>query len=303
MILARLCIVTWMACLAASPACTSSSPSTFDPGLDLRIRIQGAELHQGPLGEDRGGPSVTQISRPKPLVLRGESSVALAGRLAQGGVALHIQAKGDDDHWVVNAKGEDFVFPSELVFSTHFALSHIIEEDELVLLLQAADKDGVLGPVTEVEFTISDERQSANLLVSLAWDAPADLDLYLELPDGTVVGAKNIHSFDLSPGSLPQSENPPGAFLDYDSNQECRLDLRNQEHILWHESIPLSGSYRVYAHLFSPCGNQVVNMVATARASTELLMISGASQTPFDSRHHPSEGEAPGLFMMEFEIP
>ena len=299
--MAKASLFFWL--LALSVGCQTSNDSTFNPGLHLKVRIPDAQFHKGGLSVDQGGPSVSFVNRPQPVISRGESSIALSGRLSAGGVALHIQAQGDPDHWVQNAGGEDFVIPEELLFAFDFSLASFVAEDTLILLMQAVDSDGRFGPVTEVEFVISPDLPPAELLVTLAWDAPADVDLHLELPDNTIVGAKNIHSFDPPAGAPPASEMPPGGFLEFDSNQECLLDLRNQENIVWRFSSPPSGTYRVYAHLFSPCDAQVVNMISTLWIGSELTASAGAVQTPFDSRIHPSDGEAPGLLMMEFEVP
>ena len=283
--------------------CQSSNDSSFNPGLHLRVRIPSAQFHQGGLSDDQGGPSVTFVNRPQPVVSRGEASIALSGRLSSGGVALHVGAQGDPDHWVINAGGEDFVIPEELLFGFDFSLASFVAENTFTLLLQAVDSEGRFGPQTEVEFQISPGLPPAELLVSLAWDAPSDVDLHLELPDNTIIGAKNIHSFVPPVGVPPGSETPPGGFLEFDSNQECRLDLRNQENIIWRFSRPPSGTYRVYAHLFSPCDAHAVNMISTLWIGSDMLETAGALQTPFDSRIHPNEGEAPGLLMMEFEVP
>ncbi len=293
-----------IAILLVSLSSCDDSLSTFGPGLHLQLRLPEGQLQRGVLRIDSGGPMVSQVLRPQAEVVRGDSSVILRGRLGPGGVALHVQAMGDSDHWVLPAKGFDFVVDDELQFSAKLEFSHAISVDQLVVKLQASDKNGRLGPVRETSFVMAQVVPPSRLLVSLAWDAPVDLDLYLRDSQGVIVGSKNINSYEAPGGQLP----PPdawmqGGFLDYDSNQHCDLDLRNRENILWLAADPPPGHYEVYAHLFSPCGQAAVNMIGTAHLGDSLLGIGGATQYEFDSREHPASGEVPGLLLLEFDVP
>ncbi|MEN0067092.1 MAG: hypothetical protein AAGA48_33485 [Myxococcota bacterium] len=291
-----------MAWMLALWGCTSSV-SQFGPGLDLSIQVAGAQLQNGPIGPDRGGPTVSQVLRPQPEVLRGETGVALNGRLAPGGVALHLQAEGDDDHWVLPAQGFDFVVADELQFSAELSISHAVPKDRIPLRLAAADADGRLGPVFETELLLRDDLPPAVLLVSLAWDAPADVDLHVVDPDGVVIGAKDLNSLPAPNGPIADPDGwMQGGYLDFDSNQQCRLDLRNRENIIWLNPPP-SGRYQIFAHLFSPCDHPAVNMVAVAQLDSEVVARAGTTQYPFDSRVHFAEGEVPGLWLAEFEVP
>ncbi|MBX2803833.1 MAG: hypothetical protein KTR31_39520 [Myxococcales bacterium] len=284
--------------------CAEPSPSLQGPGLHQQVRVHGAQLRRGPIGADAGGPEVSQVLRPQPEVFRGEATVQLGGRLAPRGVALHLQAEGDADHWVLAPRGFDFVVADELQFAAELEFSHAIQTDEVVVRLAASDEQGRLGPTTQARFLIADDVPAARLMVSLGWDAPVDLDLHVMDPAGVVIGAKNINSYEVPPGQLP----PPdawmeGGYLDYDSNQQCRLDLRNRENVLWLTADPAPGDYRIFAHLFAPCGQPVVNLEATAHLEGELLVRVGATQYPFDSRIHWAEGEVPGLLLAEFTVP
>lgn len=291
-----------MLALAALAAC-EPSVSSFGPGLHQLVRVPEGQLQRGDLGPDEGGPEVSQVLRPQAEVVRGDATVVLGGRLAPGGVALHVQAVGDPDHWVLGAKGFDFVVQDELQFSARLEFSHAINDDEVRLLLQAADADGRLGPITETVFLMADTVPPARLLVSLAWDSPVDLDLHVRDARGVVVGAKNINSFEPTPGVPEPDAWREGGFLDFDSNQHCELDLRNRENVVWLEGDPPAGRYQVYAHFYSACGRPSVNMVTTAQLDETLLGEAAATQYEFDTRVHPSGDEAPGLLLMEFDVP
>jgi len=294
-----------LALSAALVACDSSA-SLFGPGLDLKLRVNEGQLQRGVLGGDGGGPAVTQVQRPQPQVVRGQGTVMMSGRLGPGGVALHIHAEGDDNHWVIPAKGFDFVVADELQWSAQLQFSHAIQSDTLRVFLQAADKDGRLGPVTETSFSVLSDVPPARLLVSLGWDAPVDLDLHVMLPDGTVVGSKNPNSYEPpAPGQPlpPPDEWMEGGWLDFDSNQQCELDLRNTENVMWLNADPPPGRYKVFAHLFSACGHASVNFVSVVQHNGDVVERGASTLYEFDARVHPDDDDAPGLLLLEFDIP
>ena len=293
-----------------------SSTSLFGPGLDQQVRVRGGQLVKGPIvdpGCDPSssdcGPAVTSIARNQASVTRGDGTVIVTGRLGPGGTAIHVWAEGDPNHWVALASNFDFIEPDELQYTLELEFSFSIQGDVLPVYLQAADEDGRLGPVSVTEFTILPDVPPAKLLVSLGWDAAVDLDLHVQLPDGTVVGAKNINSNE--PSNNPADPSwMYGGFLDYDSNQQCQIDARNRENVVWlkrendpNAVPPPSGLYRVYAHLFAPCGASSVSFESVAELDGEVIQRGASTLYEFDSRVHPSDGEAPGLLLMEFEVP
>ena len=94
-----------------------------------------------------------------------------------------------------------------------------------------------------------------------------------------------------------------GGFLDYDSNQHCELDLRNRENVLFLAAAPPPGRYRVYANLFSGCGQPAVNAVAAVVLDGAQIGRGGATLYEIDAREQPGIGDAPGLLVLELEIP
>ncbi len=290
-----------LAAVLLSPGCEESA-SKFGLGLDLQLRVHEAQLMQGGLPPDEGGPAVTQILRPQPAVVRGEATVRLSGRMGPGGVSLLMRAAGDADHWQVAPDGFDFVVADELLWGTELEFSHAVGPDELTVELQAVDAQGRAGPLSQTRFVMSDETPASRLLVSLGWDAPVDLDLHVELPDGTVVGAKNVNAFEPTPGVNPPADGAMlGGYHDYDSNQQCRLDLRNRENVVWQVDPP-PGRYRVFAELFSACDAASVNLQAMVQLGEDPIETAGATMYAFDAREHSTADEAPGLLVLEFEV-
>jgi len=216
------------------------STSSFDLGLDQQVRVQNGQLLKGqpidpgcdPATSSTCGPAVTEVRRNQTEVSRGDGTVGVQGRLGPGATALHVWAEGDSNHWVVLPSNFDFTVPDELTYSIQLEFSFAIQTDTLNVHLQAADESGRLGPPSIAEYTILPDVPPAALLVSLGWDAPADMDLHVQLPDGTMVGAKNINS--TKPSSIPGDPGYMyGGYLDLDSNQQCVTDALNRENFVW----------------------------------------------------------------------
>ncbi|MEM6296190.1 MAG: hypothetical protein AAGA54_33265, partial [Myxococcota bacterium] len=224
-----------------------TSPSSHELGLDLQLRVFEAQLQRGELLEPQGGPDVTQVLTPQLGVRRGDATVKLGGRLGVDGVSLLVHAVGDEDHWQVAPDGFDFVISDELLWDAQLEFSHAIATPQLQVELQAVDADGRPGEVTTATFDLLEDVPASQLLVSLGWDAPVDLDLHVELPSGVVVGSKNTNAFEPVPGMItPPDGATLGGYHDFDSNQQCGLDLRNRENVVW-QVTPPPGRYRVYA--------------------------------------------------------
>lgn len=291
------------ALLALATASCGESPSLPGMGLDLQLRVRDAQLQRGELPDDAGGPDVTQVLTPQPQVRRGEGTVQLGGRLGAEGVSLLVHAAGDPHHWQVAPAGFDFVVTDELLFGTELEFSHTIEAETLEVELQAVDAQGRPGSITRRTFQLAPDVPPAQLLVSLGWDAPVDLDLYVELPTGVVVGPKNINAFEPTPGVQPPPDGATlGGYHDFDANQSCALDLLNRENVVW-QVPPPSGTYRVYAALFSACDAPAVNFEVMASQGDEPLATAGGTLYAFDARTHAPDDEAPGLLVLEFEVP
>ncbi len=290
-----------LVCLALSVGACEESASLPGLGLGLALRVRGAQLQRGDLLEPSGGPAVTQVLTPQVSVMRGEGTVRLGGRLGPSGVSLLVHAAGDDDHWQVTPAGFDFVVSDELLFGAELEFSHAIPSDALTVELQAVDAQGQAGPIISRTYAVADDVPPAQLLVSLAWDAPVDLDLHVELPSGVVVGSKNVNAYEPVPGMItPPDGKTLGGYHDFDSNQQCVLDLRNRENVVWAVSPP-PGRYRVYAELFSACDAASVNFEVSAEHST-VIGRAGGTMYAFDARQHARDTDAPGLLVLEFEV-
>jgi uncharacterized protein YfaP (DUF2135 family) len=85
-----------------------------------------------------------------------------------------------------------------------------------------------------------DAEASEQLQVSLNWNAPVDMDLHVQTPNGQ----------DIFYGNLVGSG---GGALDLDSNAGCDIDGIDNENITWGEQEPEEGRYIVRVDLWSAC--------------------------------------------------
>lgn len=281
--------------LALTSAC-DDHPASAAPGYNALIQVDEAQLVNAPLRPGAQGPKVTELLFAQGILRRGEWGIHLNGRLGPGATAIHIAAQGDNQHWVVPAKGFDFTVPNELQWSADFALSHRFAGERVVIETQAADASGRLGPIRQTEFAVAPRPEAAKLIVELRWNSPVDLDLHVLSPDGRLFGPKQQ-----SDGAMGKEHT---VLYEFDSNQECHLDYRHRETVVWTQTPP-SGVYRVYADLFSNCKQSAVDFEVRAyRADGSVIAAQGGSQYAFDAQlPQDPQSSAPGLWVMEFSLP
>jgi len=94
--------------------------------------------------------------------------------------------------------------------------------------------------------------------VSLAWDAPSDLDLHLVEPD-SVTGAAS--GFEIYYGA--SADTATQGKLDLDSNAACNIDGKNNENITFQGGTPLRGQYIVRVDNWNACSQTRINYVVT----------------------------------------
>jgi hypothetical protein len=92
---------------------------------------------------------------------------------------------------------------------------------------------------------------TGDVQVSLAWDAPTDLDLHVVQPGGR----------EIFWGS--RTDPATGGTLDLDSNAGCTIDGKNNENVTWQNGRPPRGQYIVRVDNWSACSQPRSNYVVT----------------------------------------
>jgi len=99
---------------------------------------------------------------------------------------------------------------------------------------------------------------TGELQVSVSWDTPTDVDIFLIEPDGTVIF-----------WNAPVSSS--GGSLDLDSNPACLIDGVNNENITYENVTPPTGEYIVGLNYYSACGLDVTtSFVVTVRSGGQV---------------------------------
>jgi hypothetical protein len=130
------------------------------------------------------------------------------------------------------------------------ALAQTLSPTGPPLRLQAGvGTGGTYGGFSSVPLTLTPVA-AGEVQVSVAWDAPSDVDLYLVLPSGTVIYYGNSSA--------------EGAELDLDSNAGCGIDHVNVENISF-QTPPPRGTYSVRVNYWASCGVPATNYLVTVQ--------------------------------------
>jgi hypothetical protein len=313
--------------LLAAASCDRSSQI----GVGEAFRVRDAQFVSGDLpggepkampalarpdaGSDKDGPRITALDTFNLDVLQGQGAKAFRGRASDGasavGIALHGVSTG---YWVLPVGAPDPV-TGELTWeaSTDFDVS--IEPGRHALRVVAIDQRERAGTQLELQICVrgrvadngsacSLARKPPRAVISLSWDANADLDLQVIGPGGRVFDAKRSVAPPSGDAGTDLAELPA---LDRDSNAGCIIDGIRTENLIWSDALP-AGKYGVYVNLFDACKQPAVRFrvaVYTPRAhgtdAGELLAERYArSGELLDLSVNPTSSR--GLFVGEFRF-
>jgi hypothetical protein len=290
-----------VAAVAVVSLLAGCSAATNDPAFDALMRLPTAQFYRGAPPAVTDGPEVTQLS-PSPNIIRRGPNGNVIGSVPRQTVAVAVYLVGDVGYWIVTPGQLDPTQLDQLSFSAPASFAQNLPAGAYTLRAQAADARGHYGPPSDFALKTEDVMTTDTLLVSLAWDAEADLDLHLVTPDGTEVWANKINSL---PPPVPGQPGDPngwksGGILDYDSNGNCVIDGRRIENIYWTVQPP-SGHYIARVDTYSMCGEVQANWKLSATLGDQNLGI--ASGWSRDSDAALPHGAGAGVKALEFDIP
>jgi hypothetical protein len=309
--------------LALLTGCQGVQPSS---GMEQVMRVHGAQLATGRLGTARGNAPV-QVTAPtsaKSQVFPGQQDVILSGSVGPAdetgplASAVAIGIDGQDSYWILPAPDQDSATPylmnfrAALTFSPHLDPSLFPIDDntgtpKLTILLRAISH-GVLGDVRSYDYhLLSPGVPDGELVVSLSWNAPVDLDLHVvaPLPDGsgmTEVWAKNptaLPAQGTAGAPVDAGERETGGYLDLDSNASCQIDNRDLENVVWTGSPPV-GHYIARVDAFSLCWTKSASWHVTASLRGRLIQDTWGTITATQASM--SHGPGAGMLAIEFDV-
>ena len=258
-------IVVWLLLLLAC------SGTKQDSGLGEPLRVQNGVFREGILPgvtTDAGaGLTITAVDTASTVLRPGQGEKTLSGRAAVGTVAIGIALGGaGTGWWLLPVDGPDPLNAGELGWNAILEIARNVLPGPNELRIVPIDATGKAGqqralPVC-IPRIVPDNLNACDpvanappaAIVSLTWDTAVDLDLVVVGPDGTVVDAKHPQGKTSADAGADAGAYPS---IDRDSNGACALDLVNQEDLVF--ATAPSGTFLVYANLFSACGNAPVH--------------------------------------------
>lgn len=281
-----------LALLVLATLCARCTSVDEPVARDAWLQIPGARFIDGAMPRATDGPVVTAIDSPNNSVRPGQRGKSLAGRTDDRAYSLAIGLDGDRGYWIVPVSLRSVLFPGEIEFQTAVDFNAQLPPGAHTLRIEAGDGAGRFGAASTLDLTAVSRVANASLVVSLDWDQDADLDLWVDLPDGNRLSERGLRDSD---GQIVPIDPNVGPVLDADSNARCTIDGRRAENALWQS--PLPGHYVVRVETWSLCGQPRTSYTATVRLrGSTLITTHGAS---FDDGP-PTSGTAP--VVAEFDI-
>lgn len=193
--------------------------------------------------------------------------------------------------------------PTRSTFDLRASFSASFPLGAFDLVVQAVDAEGRVGPPAVLNLTATARPlPEGELVIALAWREFVDLDLRVVDPSGVEIWANNINSYTPpAPGTRPDASDAwqRGGILDFDSNQQCRIDGRNAENVVWTQAPP-AGAYQVRLDTFSLCGHAKANWWIGVYRRGQLLSQRRGVSRPSDTRF--DHGPGGGVEVLRFDV-
>ena len=297
-----------LAALAALTACTGVDA---DPGLDADLRVAGAQFYPGAMPAPAIDTKVTTIASLNNAIRAGQLDKQLSGRIAHDGRAVALGFTGDLGYWIVPAGAMDVNFPDELTWSARVSFAPTLADGKRDLEVAAVDAAGRFGPRNPLTLTVQPHTvvlDGTRLVVALAWDTEADLDLHVVLPTSPVITVWSKHPTSYVPPA-PGEPVDPGAItaagaLDVDSNSQCLIDGRREENVIWQgaTAAPPHGSYAVLVDTFSLCAAATAHWTVDVYRDGTPSSIAHAEGTVVDSDTRGAHVASSGVRALSFDF-
>ena len=290
----------WLVVLAAVGCGTSATP---DPGLGALLQVAGAQYRPGALPQPSGGPGVIALQTRRAALTIGDVREAVSAVLEPGSRSAVIGVAGFDGGWLVPAGVPGSESPDDPSLGAAIALGDDFPPGPFTLVVIAGDDRGRFGaPGTTDLVADPAEPPAGELVIGLAWDSAADLDLH-------VVDALGGEAWSDKPNTLipppPGTLGDPTAYLktgslDHDGNAGCHRDGRPTEHVIW-KLPPPAGSYVVRVDARSMCGGASAAWYVAAYRNGALVGAARGESTDADVQLDP-HGAGAGVLALRFSL-
>ena len=283
-------------------------------GLTSVLRVEGGQPMRGSIA----APADTILASAKLFpknytIFPGVANKSIKGTVGPDTNTVALGVAGDSAYWLVPALTPDSTDPHSFTFAVGLSLSPMLAQSPLLvaqgdgswalpLLARAVDPVGNFGPAYNQPLIMDAKVLTGELIVSLDWDAPVDLDLHVLVPTIDDAGyPDSIEVWSKSRSATPKlPDGGSDGTLDFDSNANCQIDGRDAEDVVW-TGAPPSGHYLVRVGLASLCGQTSAAWHAIAYSPGGTLSEASGVLTEAATRQNPAAGA--GLTMIEFDYP
>lgn len=260
-----------------------------DRGLDelLQIFDEDAQFRPGPFPPDEGGPAAIELSTAVNDVVIGRLRTTFDGQLGPSSRAFVIGVAGVDGTWLLPAGIPDFESPDSPSATGTLGVRPEFPPGPFELVIAGSNEDGAFGaPATTQLIAVPEAAPEGELVIELAWEGDADLDLHVVEPGpfGGEVFSGDPNSYQPTPGEpMDPAEPPKHGILDHDGNKDCERMPHPNEHVVW-SMPPPSGEYVVRVDTPSLCGDGsaawYVAVYRTIDGVTEVIGSARGTSTP-----------------------
>ncbi len=231
----------------------SASP---DPGLTALLQIPDAQYRPGALPSPSGGPDAITLQTRHAALTIGEVREHITGVLGPGTHSAVIGIAGRDGGWLLPAGVPAFETPDDPSVVATIGLADAFPPGPFTLVVWGGDDQGRFGAPASVDLVADAAPPPAGeLVISLAWDGVADLDLHVVDPLGGEAWADDPNTWVPPPPGEPVDPMAylTGGILDHDGNANCHRDGRPNEQVIW-KMPPPAGNYIVRVDARAMCG-------------------------------------------------
>lgn len=274
-----------------------------DEGRDAMLQATDAQFHREAMPADESGPNVVSATVSS-LAHANVVDRSATGEAESPTTAIAIGLAGDVGYWVARAGLPSASAPTFPTFQVSFGLARTLPAGRHAIVLRAIDGEGRFGPkVVRPLEVLPRLRPTGRLVISLAWNNEADLDLHVVLPSGLEIFKRNRTEYQRPPpsaGPVPPGAPTDGGVLDRDSNAQCVPDGQRAENVVWTEAPP-KGHYVVRVDTFSLCG--APNAYWRVEASLDGVRIGTAQGTSTENDARFEHNRGAGVLALELDVP
>jgi hypothetical protein len=243
---------------------------------------------------------VNTINSANNSVRTGQVGKKLDGTVDLGAATMALYLKGDVGYWIVPADVADVTTTGQRLWQATISLSPLTPPGDQTLIVEGVDQAKQFGPPETLDLRVQGDVPSGDLVVSLAWDTEADLDLHVVNPSGVEIWSHKPTDYKPTTPPLPASDIAEYGHLDFDSNASCAIDGRRMENVIWGSKFQV-GHYLVRVDTPSLCGQPAARWSVEVLLGGALIASASGQSGSTDTRFDHLAGA--GVLALEFDVP